>query len=284
MRAARASRTAEYVAAVRAVLTANGDIDDSYARSMLGLRMRAVVAALRVPPLRSRTRSGFFAALAARTLFVDGEVARALDDGLSTVVTIGAGYDSRAWRCARSGAHFVEVDHPATQAVKRRRAPAEGPTYVAVDLETTTLADALGAAGFNGGSRALFVVEGVTMYLDVDAVHGLLVDLARAGGAGSRLAVNFAAPRGSGVVSDRWRQAVLRVLGRAVGEQHLSAFTVEEAADVVDAAGWRVDRATTLRELGCELLAQTDLNVGGINPEAPAIAASRPTTTARNDS
>lgn len=50
-------------------------------------------------------RNASFACLAARTRFFDDAVVEALDEGLSQVGVIGAGYDSRAWRLARPGVH-----------------------------------------------------------------------------------------------------------------------------------------------------------------------------------
>jgi len=59
--------------------------------------------------------------LRARTAFFDRVVVHALDRGITQVVTGGAGYDGRAFRYARPGVRWFEVDHPATQADKRAR-------------------------------------------------------------------------------------------------------------------------------------------------------------------
>src|SRR5438876_158858 len=101
VRSAKRSKTAQYVAQVRAVLADKGVIDDPYAFAMLSIGMKAAEAAMARPPLERRTNSPFFASLAARTLFFDREVASALDGGIRQVVIIGAGCDSRAWRFAR---------------------------------------------------------------------------------------------------------------------------------------------------------------------------------------
>lgn len=83
---------------------------------MLTPSMRAAAETLKRLP-RRLTDTAFYAGLATRTLAIDRELERALDDGIAQVVIIGAGYDSRAWRLARDGVRFIEVDHPATQAV-----------------------------------------------------------------------------------------------------------------------------------------------------------------------
>src|SRR5260370_36343064 len=59
--------------------------------------------------------------LAARTAFFDRTVVRAVDGGVRQVVIGAAGYDGRAFRYARPGVRWFEVDHPATQRDKLRR-------------------------------------------------------------------------------------------------------------------------------------------------------------------
>ena len=273
---AKRSRTAQYVALTRAVLTEKQVLDDPYAAGMLTRPMRAVRVAMRLPPLRQRTDSPFFAALATRIAFFDGHVAAALDEGIDQVVIIGAGYDSRAWRFARPGTRFFEVDHPATQNHKRHRAPAGGgPKYVPLDLEANPLNEALVAGGFEWGRPALFVIEGVTMYLDGDSVRALLGQLADLAAPGSRLAVNFAAPPGTGTASDQWRQRALRLLGAASGERHRFFLTASEAGPFVAQTGWVLEEAGPLRERAPTLLGPTSMKIDGINPEGAVVAGRR---------
>src|SRR5262249_59833611 len=72
------------------------------------------------------------------------------------LVVVGAGLDSLAARLYLGGAlsdtSIIEVDHPATQAVKRRalasvQLPARGFTFVSLDLTTQRLGDALASSG-----------------------------------------------------------------------------------------------------------------------------------------
>ncbi|MEY2473383.1 MAG: hypothetical protein QOK28_2712 [Actinomycetota bacterium] len=270
----RRSNTAQYVAQTRAVLHERGVIDDPYAAAMLGPSMRAVMALTRLPVLRRYNASPLIAALAARTVFCDRAVTDALDAGVVQVVTLGAGYDSRAWRFARTGAVFFEVDHPATQAAKRRRAPTGGPTYVAADLtDAAALHAALAADGFAWERPALFVIEGVTMYLPRARVADLLRALATSAAPGSRLAVNFAAPPGTGSRRDRLRQTALRMLGAGRGEPHVFFLTASTAGPFVADTGWRVERATSLFALAPELVADAGLPIAAINPEGAVVSA-----------
>ena len=59
--------------------------------------------------------------LAARTAFFDRTVTGALGRGVTQVVVGAAGYDGRAFRYAKPGVRWFEVDHPATQRDKLER-------------------------------------------------------------------------------------------------------------------------------------------------------------------
>src|SRR5580692_2535254 len=56
-----------------------------------------------------------------RTAFFDRAVVNALGRGVRQVVVGGAGYDGRAFRYAKPGVRWFELDHPATQADKVER-------------------------------------------------------------------------------------------------------------------------------------------------------------------
>src|SRR3954447_24591402 len=59
--------------------------------------------------------------MAGRTRWFDDATVEALDQGVGQVVIIGAGYDGRALRFGGGDVRWIEVDHPSTQADKRRR-------------------------------------------------------------------------------------------------------------------------------------------------------------------
>jgi methyltransferase (TIGR00027 family) len=112
----------------------------------------------------------------ARIAFFDGAVARYLGD-LRQLVILGAGFDTRAyWLPRETTIRSFEVDTPQTQTVKREMLAkasidASGVTFVAADFETEDWLAKLGGAGFRPDEPALFLWEGVTMYLDREAVE-----------------------------------------------------------------------------------------------------------------
>lgn len=186
---ARPSRTSQVVAVIRAELprphTAGGD-PGAQARLSAGMRP--------VGELRLRAH------LAARTQFFDEQVLAALDRGVRQVVILGAGYDDRGLRFRSPGVRYFEVDHPATQADKRRRltrmrADLTGLTLIAADFRYDDVGAALDAAGHNTAQASLFICEGLLVYLDQDACVGLLTALRALSGDDSTLAVSLAIHR-----------------------------------------------------------------------------------------
>ena len=169
------------------------------------------------------------------------------------MVVVAAGYDSRAWRLSRPGVTFFEVDQRATQADKRSRAPDGGPVYVAADATDPSMADALTAAGYRAGEPTAFVVEGLTIYLPEDKAAGLLCNLARLGGPGSRLAVTFE----SGFERQRlMRRFAAAYYGRA-GEPLRFRLPAAAATTFVSKTGWTLDKLLAASELQREYLSGT---------------------------
>ncbi|WP_433086087.1 class I SAM-dependent methyltransferase [Dactylosporangium sp. CA-052675] len=179
------SRSAEHVALFRALEHNRRHdrlFDDRLAVRMLPPLHRAVATASRVPAvhrwivryLDHHFAGGPRASAVVRTRFIDDQIRAA---GAPQLVLLGAGFDNRAHRLA--GPVAFEVDHPATQATKRRRVPAGGAVrYVPVDLTRDALAPALLAAGFDASAPAVVVWEGVTNYLTAESVDATLRALA----------------------------------------------------------------------------------------------------------
>ncbi|MEQ0565208.1 class I SAM-dependent methyltransferase [Amycolatopsis sp. NEAU-NG30] len=93
---------------------------------------------------------------------IDDPLADAAAGGLDTVVILGAGFDTRAYRLPQlRGIPVYEVDLPAgttrkAAALRKHfgRIP-DGVTLVPVDFETQDFRDQLGRHGFTGGQRTL---------------------------------------------------------------------------------------------------------------------------------
>jgi methyltransferase (TIGR00027 family) len=194
MREGEASRTAGYMALFRAlehVRPASARrISDPFARAFVDSRLRAVVTLGALPGVGELVRGyidrrwpGARTSAVARTRFIDERSEAAITSGIEQIVLLGAGFDSRPYRLQGWGRITVfEVDHPDTQARKRRllgTVPSRV-RFVPVDFDRNQVEAALHAAGYDRDRTTLFIWEGVTNYLTEGAVDGTLRWCARA--------------------------------------------------------------------------------------------------------
>lgn len=103
---------------------------------------------------------------AARHAMIDDHLRRALAaDPHATVVIIGAGFDTRAYRL--QGGRWFEFDEPEILTYKESRLPAASArnplTRVPIEFARESMADKLAIVG--GASNVHVVIEGVFMYL-----------------------------------------------------------------------------------------------------------------------
>jgi methyltransferase (TIGR00027 family) len=178
--------------------------------------------------------------LRARTAFFDRVVVRALEAGTSQVVIGAAGYDGRAFRYAKPGVRWFELDHPSTQHDKLARltrlgVPTSDIRFVAADFASDPIAERLVAAGLDPGSRCLFLLEGVAVYLDLAVLERLLGQLRQVAADGSRLAISVSVNSADAAARARFRRAVA-----AMGEPLRSTIEPDEAGDLLWRTGWEV--------------------------------------------
>ncbi len=139
-----------------------------------------------------------------RTRFIDDFLRQGLAAGLTQIVLLGAGFDSRGLRMPEveaRGASVFEVD--TKHQLSRKRAVLQGAgvqvpsriAYVPFDFDAPEferrLAAALEAKGFRRGAGALFVLEGVIGYIDDVAIDRTFRFMAEAGGPGSRMVFTY---------------------------------------------------------------------------------------------
>ncbi len=117
----------------------------------------------------------------ARTTFFDAALARHLSD-IEQLVILGAGWDTRSYHIPKE-IHCFEIDTPKTQETKRQLLKKAGLdttriTFVPADFMTEDWVEKLVNARFEPGKRTFFLWEGVTMYLDREAVESTLRKIA----------------------------------------------------------------------------------------------------------
>jgi methyltransferase (TIGR00027 family) len=149
---------------------------------------------------QNREVAGMSNLMLVRTRFVDEQVQRAIKDGATQFVILGAGFDTRAYRFAEllRDKPVFEVDYRSTQELKRRRlesAIGSLPSFVhfsEIDFKRDDLKDVLAKAGYQPDKKSFFVWEGVSMYLSEEAVRATLRTIACYSAPGSSLVMDFA--------------------------------------------------------------------------------------------
>lgn len=135
--------------------------------------------------------------MAARSRYVEDQLAEAVTEGVAQYVVLGAGLDTFAWRSSFPALRVFEVDFPATQDWKRTMLAAAdlslppNLTFVPLDFERHTLAEGLTAAGFDAQRPAFFGWLGVVPYLTSSAFRATLRTIAQMP-AGSGVSFDYA--------------------------------------------------------------------------------------------
>jgi methyltransferase (TIGR00027 family) len=137
-----------------------------------------------------------------RTHVMDDHLLDCLPKGLRQLVILGAGYDSRAYRLdeLKGKVKIFEVDNPGTQEDKKAKLTSHfgqlpnHVTYVALDFEKDDLSASLDQAGFDPSLSTLFIWEGVTYFLDAQAVDHTLGYVSANTPAGSSIVFDYVRP------------------------------------------------------------------------------------------
>lgn len=190
-----------------------------------------------------------------RKRFIEEETRKSLAEGFRQVVVLGAGYDSLAYRLHRDfpDVLFLEIDHPASQAVKRR-ALAKGRVednlqLLPADLGQVPLAEALAEVPrFSESATTLFVAEGVIIYLTEEETAGLFRALAAIPGC-ARFAFTFLEPGGDGSPLFSKSTNPLGFWFRRVGEPIKSGIRRGALAELLSVSGFRVESLSSTEEL-----------------------------------
>lgn len=130
--------------------------------------------------LLSALPPGTYGGQVMRTRYIDDVVVNQATAGITQLVVVGAGLDTRAYRLAALAPVVVfEVDLPSVQRRKQKRLAGRRPVArevrpIPLDLRGHDLAAALSDAGLDAGRRALVVFEGVSQYLPESTNRSIL--------------------------------------------------------------------------------------------------------------
>jgi methyltransferase (TIGR00027 family) len=240
----QSSRTAWGVAMLRAVhQILDGDPpilrDPIIGRIVLG-RDAEKTARENEEQFQSGLARGLRSHVVLRSRVSEDRLADAVARGVRQFVVLGAGLDTFPYRqpAWASDLSIVEVDHPASQQLKREMLHEVGvdvPSNVRfadIDFEHETLADGLVRCGVSSNVPTFFSWLGVTMYLTRDAIDAVLETVAKFPPE-SEIVLTFAQPRGEGEEHNLAERAA------ELGEPWLSYFTPDEIDGILRAHGFR---------------------------------------------
>ena len=282
----RVSTTAESVCVLRAVAAKHPDAKirnpDYLAEKFVSPEVWRT-SPFRNDPERARHNPNYFW-VNARTHHMDALLVDALSTGVTQVVNLGAGFDSRAYRFRERfpQVRFFELDLPAMIAAKRERvvkifgAVPDRVVLVPTDFTTRPLDEVLRDAGYDRTQRTFFIWEGVTMYLPEAANLSTLRFIRGGSATGSSVVYDYVLdatlrPDGGGIYGAKSTAAYLA----SVGEPLLTGWSQRQAAAVATREGLVVVSDVGPAELTARYLIGADGEPDGMMVEFPRIMHAR---------
>ena len=147
----------------------------------------------------NRFPSGMYEYVIARTKFIDSVFQNAISNEFDQILIFGAGFDSRGIRFADLNKKTIifELDAPVTQEAKidqlKKRGIEINPniTFISIDFNKESLEDKLIESGFKENKKSLFILEGLTMYLDPEAIDNTFHVIDQFAGTGSEVVFDY---------------------------------------------------------------------------------------------
>ncbi|MGH7653736.1 MAG: class I SAM-dependent methyltransferase [Gemmatimonadaceae bacterium] len=238
-----ASKTAVGVAMLRAAhQLIDGEprvLDDTVVVALLGSEL---IARIHADPDRFRAPRSMAlrSHVLLRSRFAEERLREAVARGVTQFVVLGAGLDTFAYRQPTwaSRLRIYEVDHPSSQAAKRRRLEAAGIalppnlTYAPIDFEHDTLESGLARAGFDPVAMTFVSCLGVLVYLTAEAIADLFAFVARLP-AGSECVFTYGGAHGP----EEPGRPSLATVAADLGEPWISSMEIDDVTAVLARAG-----------------------------------------------
>jgi len=140
---------------------------------------------------------GVVGGLVCRTRYLDDVIKAAIEDGFETVVNLGGGYDTRCLRIENmSNVLYYHIDQPdVIDSFKEKMGQLSqgipsNVRFVPIDFNHQSLEEELARSGYDKTKKTLFIWEGVTQYIDEEALIATFRYIASAK-PGSRIAFTY---------------------------------------------------------------------------------------------
>jgi methyltransferase (TIGR00027 family) len=197
---------------------------------------------------------GIYEYVIARTKVIDEIFSNAILNDFDQILLFGAGFDSRGIRLIGTNEKttIFELDVATTisdklKQYKKRKIDSGKVLYVEIDFNIERIEDKLKTAGFQYNKKTLYILEGITMYLNESAVNQDFKFITESAG------------KGSEVVFDYIYQSVLEKKNLYYGEREIYQRVKK------DGEGWtfgllKGDISNFLQDRGLELINHLDSN------------------------
>jgi methyltransferase (TIGR00027 family) len=131
--------------------------------------------------MREKQMPGVIGNLLYRTKFIDEILKENINENIEQVLILGAGFDTRAYRIEGiQDIIFYEVDCPETSFKKKERLKKlykdipQNVNLLSIDFEENKLEEKIKKSNFNKNKKTLVIWEGVTQYIDKEALNNVL--------------------------------------------------------------------------------------------------------------
>jgi methyltransferase (TIGR00027 family) len=225
-------------------------VQDPVAYRLLPTFLRSFVVLCRISPLRmaflnlvDRKVPGVHGGILCRKRYIEDKLLAALKDGLRTVVILGAGFDTLAYRRPElASAQVFELDFPGIIQAKQMelqrtfdRIPPQV-SLIAVDFNTQDLRTVLQQTGCPLEAASFFIWEGVTQYIPETAVRRVFEFLQKAP-TGSQLVFTYVR---KDFIEGKNKYGLEVMYQRAVARQNLWQFGLDpqEIAPFLASYSW----------------------------------------------
>ena len=256
MRTEKPSGTAKLIAAATILLSSENDMENPVpprAAELCRLFLsncfsdRVLARAANFPPTRKLLRMLEAATLPGiifhywnRKRWIETQCTAAISDGFRRVVIIGAGYDTLGLRLVEkfSKIDIVELDYPATQSCKLKalnEIPKNRIEFIPIDLAKDSV-----CLKFVTSEPTLFLMEGLLMYLDEEAVIRLFNAIRALSHSRTRIIFSFMSKWPDGSSGFRPASRLVQSWLRWRGEPFLWSIEPEAISQFVSKRGFRV--------------------------------------------
>ncbi|GMQ58138.1 class I SAM-dependent methyltransferase [Vallitalea sediminicola] len=216
--------------------------------------------------LMDKTGPGVYGGIISRTKYMDDVLEVAIANKFDAVVNLGGGYDTKCLRFDLKGLEYYHIDQKSViNNYKKIMSGLQGgiPShvrFVPIDFNTQRLEDELVKAGYDKDKKTVFLWEGVTQYITIEAVTGTLEYIASCS-KGSQVAFTYVPKSLFTSPEDFSEYKTMLKLGKRIGEEwitgfdpdNMSVFLEEQGLTLIEDVGDTDYRARYFEPIGREM-------------------------------